>query len=143
MEHEEELIRDHTKKLEQIDRHAEELRKGTKKFEEIDEKTERIENRTKKIRDEVKQLSQQVNDVQNAIGKKDITNGHTAKELDEIRQTNRSVHEKLDGIIEDIGFLKGQKAGSKDFFDRNQKLVTLSIGVCLFIITILEVINVI
>ncbi len=126
MEHKEELIRNHTK----------DLKNGAKRLNEMEQTMQEI------IKDQ-HHLCGQINDLQNAIGKKDLTNGYTAKELEQIKQTNKSVHEKLDGIIADIGFLKGQETGSKDIFDKHHKLITLFITICLFTITILEIINII
>jgi len=99
VEHKEELIRNHTK----------DLKNGAKRLNEMEQTMQEI------IKDQ-HHLCGQINDLQNAIGKKDLTNGYTTKELEQIKQTNKSVHEKLDGIIADIGFLKGQETRFKRYF---------------------------
>lgn len=138
MEHDEEVIREHTKKLEQIDQHAEELKKGTAKFEQIDQRTEKIERRTKKIRDEQKDLKKHILDLEKSIGEKKLTNGFTAEKIDKLEEENKSVHQKLDDIIEAIGYTKGQKDAKKEGLTFFQKILAIIFGATTIILGILE-----
>jgi chromosome segregation ATPase len=121
----EELIREHTK---QIDQHTEELKKGTTRFKEINK-------RTKKIREEQKKLNEKITELQTSIGEKRISNGHTAKEILELKEANKSVHQKLDDIIEVVGYVKGVEDIKKEVYTRNQKIISLLLATVAVILT--------